>query len=104
MIERDWRHDRDTNQAVARAVGFKHSDGPCDRCLSDDAVLPCVPDYLNDWEATGPLIDRYGISLMPDYDRGEWRADWALGPTPMRAVVNVILDRTREGRLSEWKR
>jgi len=71
-----------------------------------------VPDYTKDWSATGPLIEKYGITVSDAWPAfGAWTA--ALhgtlhmnsggaierGPTPLVAVCNLIVALKEAGKL-----
>lgn len=116
---------------VAEAIGWTdcHYDGERDgepgsgiwfgNC-SDCSVLPkwfCpiteglvqVPSYDTDWSATGPLIEKYRIGLVPDGGRSHcWSAQvwWERfaagkkGPDPLIAVCNLILALKEAGKLN----
>jgi hypothetical protein len=77
-----------------------------------------VPWYDTDWSATGPLIEKYCIEVSNDgaYDFDEeersqvdWRAvanaeipggmHEAEGPTPLKAVCNLLLALGKSGKL-----
>jgi hypothetical protein len=80
-----------------------------------------IPRYDTDWSVTGPLIERYGISLaqhsQPPVEwvafknniNLAWGADcfgldgyadeFEYGPTPLVAVCNLILELKRRGSL-----
>lgn len=81
---------------------------------------PHVPRYDTDWSATGPLIERYGISVTMDDDDASsvgWLAGtfeyvcgsdgyhaymdrgYATGETPLIAVCNLILALKEAGKL-----
>ena len=79
-----------------------------------------IPHYDSDWSATGPLIEKYPITLgrfakwfqngqwfaiLPgesehphDFDNAAARAE-AHGPTPLIAVCNLILALHKAGKL-----
>ena len=81
-----------------------------------------VPEYDTDWAATGPLIEKYGISVIqpdehaPERADGQWIAGsggahgwddgslcmdcYAGGVTPLIAVCNLILLLAKEGKLA----
>jgi len=81
-----------------------------------------VPDFPTDWSATGPLIEKYGISVIqpdehaPERADGQWIAGsggahgwddgslcmdcYAGGVTPLIAVCNLILLLAKEGKLA----
>lgn len=82
-----------------------------------------IPHYDTDWAATGPLIERYDISIMEDggghppvtqwaaeadyYAEnpaekdygGNWATAYARGATPLLAVCNLILALHDAGKL-----
>jgi len=73
-----------------------------------------APHYDIDWNATGPLIEKYGITLGPAPRSEEdappwWRATprsalcagytTQLGPTPLEAVCRLILELHKAGKL-----
>jgi len=51
-----------------------------------------IPSYDTDWSATGPLIEKYGIAFVQNFDES-WRAanGWVNGvgvyPSPLLAVL-----------------
>lgn len=66
--------------------------------------LPLLPDYCNDWSATGPIIESKLICLAADvfaepHDGGKWVAQPAYGwekervrsNNPLRAAMIVFL-------------
>ncbi len=73
--------------------------------------LVSIPRYDIDWSATGPLIEKYGITLdrHEDYERlpgKEWLAsaptpsdDGASGSTPLLAVCYLFLALKAAGKL-----
>jgi hypothetical protein len=63
-----------------------------------------IPRYDTDWAATGPLIERLGVTL----NRHRRRADWSAhagegpetdGPTALVAACNLILALAGAGKL-----
>lgn len=81
-------------------IGVLPADG-----LEDGGLKPEVPHYDTDWAATGPLIEKYALSVefenfpvtCPPHS---WVAEQRLehigymevgGPTPLIAVCNLIL-------------
>lgn len=70
-----------------------------------------VSRYDTDWSVTGPLIEKYGISLQPEYFMTDppkltgYRAIQALtgtvgyGVTALEAVCNLILALAAAGKL-----
>ena len=80
--------------------------------LEDGGWAP-IPRYDTDWNATGPLIEKYGVWLHP-CDCGEpkehhWTANSELdafesdggdGKTPLIAVCNLILALKESGKLA----
>lgn len=97
----------------------------CVRCgapagWDEELHAPCAPRYDTDWNATGPLIERYNITLFRDYGifggtkpwTDYWRAMFravddlqfgaekeALGPTPLIAACNLLLALYAAGKL-----
>lgn len=78
-----------------------------------------APRYDTDWSATGPLIEKYGLTLAKREDAEEWLAaprqsyldehdgylayvtrPFALGPTPLLAVCNLIFLLKEAGKLN----
>jgi Bacteriophage P22, NinX len=62
--------------------------------------------YDEEWEATGPLIERYHLTVCPwPDDRTTWIAEWeegveaGQGPTPLIAVCHLILALAKAGKL-----
>ena len=74
-----------------------------------------VPHFDTDWSATGPLIEKYKIVLLPATPNSGWTGwtvgtaarmtyDWRCedeveGPTPLIAVCNLILALKEAGKL-----
>lgn len=65
-----------------------------------------IPRYDTDWSATGPLIEKYGIWLIPDGHSRRWTAwidpegSWkGEGSTAPIAVCNLILALKEAGKL-----
>ena len=104
--------DRPLHVQVAEALGW------ADMCPRSDGVwggkAPGVsepwavpPHYDTDWAATGPLVEKYGISVERiQHDELEWEASigcldhcekhpyrGANGSTPLIAVCSLILDK-----------
>lgn len=100
----------------------------CHRCGWEDPTwnrshdsVPCIPRYDTDWSMTGPLIEKYGITLacvkklMADDPSEHWiaapsfrwlvdgRAELGMpgsgGSMPMIAVCNLILALKEAGKL-----
>lgn len=64
-----------------------------------------VPRYDTDWSSTGPLIERFGITLTHDSGAGPWIAEvpgveWYPESTPLLAVCRCILELHASGKLS----
>lgn len=69
-----------------------------------------VPHYDTDWSATGPLIEKYAVSVCPA-SKAWWSASWpgsedinqtnfsSYGPTPLIALCNLILALHKAGGL-----
>jgi hypothetical protein len=57
------------NQQVATVVGY--DEGWIDRNPQS------VPDFLNDWSATGPLIEEYNISICKTYLSSDPEECWS---------------------------
>lgn len=71
-----------------------------------------VPRYDTDWSATGPLIEKYGITFLQDFGNG-WRVDFGNGwrvanewltlpgkyATPLVASCHLILALKEAGKL-----
>lgn len=74
----------------------------CEGAMFDGAV----PRYDTDWSATGPLIERYQISIVSDGSAVRcWSTDvgaapLSFGATPLAAVCNLILALAEAGRLN----
>ena len=72
-----------------------------------------IPEYHVDWEATGPLIEEYGISIKSVGHDLSWIATVAMtakprtardffrakGDTPLEAVCHLLLAMKAAGRL-----
>jgi hypothetical protein len=61
-----------------------------------------VPRYDEDWSATGPLIEKYGLALHPGLPRAATDADQRLageGDTYLIAVCHLILALHAAGKL-----
>ena len=84
---------------VARALNVAPTPRKFDDCHPG---YGWTPHYDTDWSATGPLIERYRVSLTSTPD--EW---WAVrsgfngqdGPTPLIAACNLILTLHKAGKL-----
>lgn len=68
------------------------------------ARLSHIPDYTTDWRVTGPLMERYQISVFK-YSDGEWAArdgdrQGGDGKTPLLAVCNLLVALGAAGRLT----
>ena len=69
-----------------------------------------VPRYDTDWSATGPLIERFRLEVIPTpHESKAWLAateinaqhkDNRLGQTPLIAVCNLILALSEAGKLA----
>jgi hypothetical protein len=72
-----------------------------------NVVVP-VPRYDTDWAATGPLLERFRLTLRPGYE-GSWAAHdnvginatafLKFGPTPLEALCSLILALHKAGKL-----
>lgn len=65
-----------------------------------------VPRFDTDWSATGPLIEKYGITVSKSSVNNLWTArqaesvaDWGIATTPLAAVCSLILRLAKEGKL-----
>ena len=62
-----------------------------------------TPRYDTDWSATGPLIEKYGISLKREPGGWDARVDYSLAsdqnPTALVAVCHLILALHAAGKL-----
>ncbi len=108
-----------TNERAPWWYGYPRSGTALLDAVRDGSGRFRVPDYTTDWSATGPLIEKYRISVfMPDEfcpDKGPWIAgiggahgwdDGAVclsedvnGPTPLLAVCQLILALHAAGKL-----
>lgn len=77
-----------------------------------------IPNYDTDWSATGPLIERLGITVVLNRDRDRHGPDYswvasagtlpfsepgACGATPLLAVCHLILALHEAGKLPKGK-
>jgi hypothetical protein len=101
-------------EALGYEVGYVGLEQRITKAVSPmEMVLGPVPRYDTDWAATGPLIEKYGISVrlspFPTDAALPWVA-WAgatdvtgrlreRGPTPLIAVCNLILLLKESGKL-----
>jgi len=78
---------------------------PGEMLIGADCTL--IPRYDTDWSSTGPLIERYGLSVfrqdgiwfaMFDPKGARWCGE---GPTPLLAVCNLILAFHAAGKFPE---
>jgi len=75
---------------------------------SPDDYMTDPPNFDTDWSATGPLVERFKISVAPDQSLpgswGAWVGDFAplaqRAATPLLAICNLIVALAREGKLS----
>lgn len=100
-------HVKVAEALIAEALGW---DKTYLDSLEDSANLPALR-YDTDWSATGPLIEKYGIALQPEFFMTEppkltgYRATHALtaivgyGATAPEAVCHLILALAEAGKL-----
>ena len=109
----------DGNFPVAKTSGpHFHSDWKYwkEYPYENDGDWENLPYFSSSWDATGPLIEKYGILLYQDSSSGSWQAysgevrefynelylpgdDFATGPTPLVAVCHLILTLHAAGKL-----
>ena len=87
---------------VAHALGWTDLD-------KDGYYRTDAPYYDTDWSATGPLIEKYQISLIALQRIGKYQASYSTeehglleteqGDTPLMAVCNLILTLGKAGKL-----
>jgi hypothetical protein len=71
---------------------------------SDTSPSHTLARYDTDWSATGPLIERLGITVNRHHRRADWSAHAGEGPetdgsTALVAVCNLILSLAAAGKL-----
>lgn len=63
-----------------------------------------VPDYTIDWRETGPLIEKYEITVGTRdgiyWAHRQKNFQNAAGPTPLIAICNLLLDLHKAGKLN----
>lgn len=104
--------DRPLHVRVAEALGWTRTKDCAllENCYGagemDGEFVGCVRNYDTDWSATGPLIERHGISLDHDgfgmwraYQRGDAKLS-ALGRAPLVAVCELLLVMAAAGKLA----
>ena len=80
----------------------------CDSSSGLNCDYDELAHYDLDWAATGPLIEKYKLSVLPVWagDLGTWDAGWgyfqvqARGDSPLIAVCNLILKLAEIGSLT----
>ena len=116
--------DKPLHVAVAEALGWEPWTPPTSKSLWGDipellakvgfthirpgAGLGVIPRYDTDWAATGPLIERFGLTVAP-HDLQPWVAFDGPGinaagfttyaRTPLLAVCHLILALKEAGKL-----
>ena len=119
----DATESRPLHVQVAEALGWTWETqcslyyGEPDKCygtgLFADGARGCVPRYDTSWSATGPLVERHGITVGLSAYNGKWEATTEpLGEpegrsypstdfhdTPLLAICHLILRLKAEGRL-----
>lgn len=106
--------DKPLHVRVAEALGWQNprvgekNGGAWVANVPDQHWGPSViPRYDESWNATGPLIERYGIRIAPIFDGRTWKADDGIDgcgqekwdPQPLRAVCLYILAAKHAGTL-----
>jgi hypothetical protein len=122
--------DKPLHVRVAVALGMLcepcSSDGGCPEWTEipstdwgEDCQNGHIPRYDTDWSATGPLIEKFGITVTPGSCLGLFKSPWvaarnfvaecdgwaseedAAGPTPHLAICNLILALKAAGKLEQ---
>jgi hypothetical protein len=112
--------DKPLHVRVAEALGsmVRLQEGWWERL--DGAIwTAAIPRYDTDWSATGPLIEKYGITVTPGSCLGQFKSPWvaardfvaecdgwasdedADGPTPLLAACNLLLALKAAGKLEQ---
>jgi len=105
---------------VAEALGHSVADintfygwmrVPPDNWNGTDPIPGDIPHYDTDWSATGPLIEKYSISVAPQSRSHldvppSWQTDhkgesvyFQISPSPLEAVCNLLLALHKAGKL-----